>query len=304
MKAQYLDWSDYQFVLAVGRTGTLSGAARALGVNHSTVFRRLHTIEEKLHVRLFERLQNGYAMTPAGEAMMTSAARIEDEVIALERHLTGQDLRLSGPLRVTTTDTLWLKLVAPHFADFARRYPGIQLEVNIASASLNLTKREADVALRPTPSPPETLLGRRLCDVATAIYGAVAYLDTHRSKDLSAHAWLVPDDSLAHLPSARWLARVYPQARVVLRCNTLVGLLEAAKTGLGLAALPCFMGETEASLRRVTEPNAEFTVGLWLLTHADLRRTARVRTFMSFMAEKIAGQRSLLETVGPPTKES
>ena len=295
MNAQHLDWSDYQFVLAVGRTGTLSGAARTLGVNHSTVFRRLNTIEEKLGVRLFERLHNGYAMTPAGEEMMASAVRIEEEVITLERQLTGQDSRLSGTLRVTTTDTLWLKLLAPYFADFVNVYPGIQLEVNIAGAFLNLTQRETDIAIRATPNPPETLIGRHLCDVASAVYGAITYLDTHQGKDLSTHIWLTVDASLAHLASAQWLSRTYPQARIALRCNTLAGLLEAAKTGLGLVALPCFVGDTEPGLHRVTEPNDEFSVGLWLLTHTDLRRTARVRAFMDFITQKIVDNQRLLE---------
>ena len=294
MNAQ-IDWSDYQLVLSIGRAGSLSGAARQLGVNHSTVFRRLNAVEEKLAVRLFERQASGYAMTAAGEEMLRSAERIEEETLGLERRLTGRDLRLSGNLRVTTTDTLFLHLLMPLLAGFIRRYPGIQLEAQIASTSLNISRREADIAIRSTPSPPETLVGRHICDVVTAIYGAEAYLDSTKARDLSEYDWLAPDDSLAHLPSARWLARAYPQARVVLRCNTLVGLLEAAKAGLGIAALPCFMGSAHRTLRRLTAPNPEFTVGLWLLTHADLRRTARVRAFMQYMAEHTAEVRPHLE---------
>lgn len=295
MNAQQLDWSDYQFVLAVGRTGTLSAAARTLGVNHSTVFRRINAIEKKLGVRLFERLPNGYAMTPAGEEMLSGAVRIEEEIITLERQLSGQDLRLSGHLRVTTTDTLWQKLLAPHFAAFIEKYPDIQLEVNIAGEFLNLTKRETDVALRPTSNPPENLIGRHLCDIASAVYAANDYLQMNPKPDLSTHAWLAPDDSLAHLSSIRWLTKNHPQARIVLRCNSLTGLLAAAKAGIGLVILPCFMGDSEPDLRRVTEPDSALSVGLWLLSHADLRRTARVRTFMSFITDKIMQDQLLLQ---------
>lgn len=298
-----MEWNDLKFVLAICREGTLSGAARRLGVNHSTVFRRIGAIEEKLGVRLFERLPNGYTMTVAGEAFLATADRIEEEVISLERQLTGEDLRLSGVLRITTTDTLAHKLLPPAFSAFCRAYPGIELEVAVANTFLNLTKREADVAIRPTSKPPLHLVGRRVCSVATAIYGSVDYLKLHGDRDLASHTWLAPEESLAYLPAAKWLARHYPNASVALRSNSLVGLYEAARAGIGVVALPCFMADPDPTLQRTTQPKTEFATELWLLTHADLRGTARVHAFLEFMAQELAHHQCLLEGRRPQKRQ-
>ena len=158
-------------LLAVFREGTLSGAARRLGVTHSTVFRRLGAIEEQIGVRLFERFRDGYVPTPAGETAAATAARLEDEVLTLERRLSGQDLRPSGVVRITTTDTLGTILMR-HLPAMRAVHPEIQFEVAISNAMANLTRREAEIAIRPNPEPPEILVGRRIADIAHAIYGS------------------------------------------------------------------------------------------------------------------------------------
>jgi len=155
-----MEWDDLRIVLAVSREGTLSGAARRLGVTHSTVFRRLGAIEEQIGVRLFERFRDGYVPTPAGETTAETAARLEDEVLTLERRLSGQDLRPSGVVRITTTDTLGTILMR-HLQAMRALHPGIQFEVVISNAMANLTRREAEIAIRPTLEPPESLVGRR-----------------------------------------------------------------------------------------------------------------------------------------------
>lgn len=283
-----MEWDDLRYVLAVGRHGTLSAAARHLGVNHSTVFRRIGLIEERLGARLFERHRDGYTPTPAGEEAVALAERLEDQVDGLERRLAGRDTRPSGTVRVTTTDTLLAKALAPLLAAFRPAYPDIEIELVVENRFLSLSRRDADVAIRPTTAPPETLIGRRVCAIATAIYGSANYLaDAPPSGDLAAHAWIAPDDSLAHLASARWLRRTLPGVHPVLRANTLLGMLAAAEAGLGLAALPCFLGDATAELRRVRPPLDELVSGLWLLTHRDLRRVARVRAFMDFLDREL-----------------
>lgn len=283
-----MEWDDLRYVLAVGRHGTLSAAARHLGVNHSTVFRRIGLIEERLGARLFERHRDGYTPTPAGEEAVALAERLESEVGHLERRLAGRDTRPSGTVRVTTTDTLLLGALAPVLAAFCALHPEIELEVVAENRFLNLSKRDADVAIRPTSAPPETLVGRRVCGVATAVYGSTAYFAAAPPLDnLGVHAWVAPDDSLAHLPSSRWLRATLQNARIVLRANTLLGLLVSAEAGVGLAALPCFLGDAAPGLRRVRPPVDELTTGLWLLTHRDLRRVARVRTFMDFLDREL-----------------
>jgi DNA-binding transcriptional LysR family regulator len=199
-----LDWNDLRLVLAVAREGSLSGAARALGVTHSTVFRRLGTIEGTIGTRLFERFRDGYAPTSAGEIAAASATRLEHEVLALERKLSGQDLRPSGPVRITTTDTLGAVLMR-HLPAMRAAHPEIQPEIVISNAMANLTRREAEIAIRPTPAPSELLVGRRIADIAHAVYGSRARLARRNGLDLSVHDWIGLDDALAGTVIAGWM---------------------------------------------------------------------------------------------------
>ena len=159
MNAQLLEWNDLQLVLAICREGTLSGAARVLNVNHSTVFRRIGSIEKKIGVRLFERLATGYVMTEAGDVMLEAGENVENEILGLSRKLLGRDLYLKGNLRVAVPDALLMKVLMPHLESFSQSYPEIQLELFISNNYQDLTKREADVAVRVTKSPPETAVG-------------------------------------------------------------------------------------------------------------------------------------------------
>ncbi len=286
-----IQWDDLRMVLAVARQGSLSGAARVLSVNHSTVFRRLNGLEGRLGVRLFDRQAAGYVPTPAGDALSETAGRVEAEILAAERTLTGQDLQLRGPLRVTMPDTVARLLLPVMIAPFERRYPEIELELVISTAFLNLSKRDADIAVRPTNAPPETLIGRRLCGLASAVYACVEADDPGEA--LAESPWVAPDDSLAHIASARWLRDLDPP--VAIRANTVSGLMDAAKAGMGLAALPCFMGDQEPMLRRVGDPIPALETGLWALTHRDLRQTARIRAFLEALAQAVGDLRPLLE---------
>jgi DNA-binding transcriptional LysR family regulator len=289
------DWNDLRLVLAVFREGTLSGAARRLGVTHSTVFRRLGAIEEQMGVRLFERFRDGYAPTSAGEIAAASAARLEDEVLTLERKLSGQDLRPSGTVRMTTTDTLGAILMR-HLTAMRGLHPEIQLEIVISNAMANLTRREADIAIRPTTEPSELLVGRRVADIAHAIYGSRAYLSRRDDKDVSAHDWIGLDDALASTVIGRWMHENIRAARIACRVDALPALRDAADAGLGLAMLPCYVGDLASGLRRVTpKALAEPRSALWLLTHNDLKRTARIRATLDFLAKALASERQLLE---------
>ncbi len=292
-----LDWDDLRVVLAIFREGTLSGAARRLGVTHSTTFRRLGGIEDKIGARLFERFRDGYAPTPAGETAAESAARLEEEVLTLERKLSGQDLRPFGTVRITTTDTLGALLMR-HLPAMRAEHPDIHLEIAISNAMANLTRREAEIAIRPTPEPPEILVGRRVGDIAHAIYGSVGYLSRRHHKDLSAYDWIGLDDELANTVIAKWMHENVGPADLACRVDALP-TLRAAVAGLGLALLPCYVGDLASDLRRVTpKPLPESRSALWLLTHDDLKRTARIRATMDFLAKAFASERALLEGKG------
>jgi DNA-binding transcriptional LysR family regulator len=290
-----MEWDDLRIVLAVFREGTLSGAARRLGVTHSTVFRRLGAVEEQMGARLFERFRDGYVPTPAGETAAAAAGRLEDEVLTLERRLSGQDLKPSGIVRITTTDTLGTILMR-YLPAMRAAHPEIQFEIAISNAMANLTRREAEIAIRPTPEPPEILVGRRIADIAHAIYGSRAYLSRREEKDLSAHDWIALDDALASTIIGRWIHENLRAAHITCRVDALPTLRDAALAGLGLALLPCYLGDLASGLRRLTPKTlAEPRSALWLLTHDDLRRTARIRATLDFLAKAFASERALLE---------
>jgi DNA-binding transcriptional LysR family regulator len=264
------------------------GAARSLALNHSTVFRRLGALEAQIGVRLFERFRDGYTATAAGEEVIALAGRIDADVTAIERRLAGQDLRPSGLVRVTTTDTM-VDVLMPMLASFHSAHPEIALELAASNAIFNLSRRDADVAVRPAVEPPELLVGRRVATIAFALFASTDYLKRRPVRlPLEQHDWAAPDDTLAHLNVAQWINATIPPERIVLRTGSLVTLQAAVRAGMGMAPLPCYLGDTDATLRRIGPAMAEFDAGLWLLTHPDLRRVARIRAFMDFMAPALA----------------
>ena len=301
-----LSWDDFRYVKAIADTRTLAGAATELSVNHSTVFRRLALIEGQLGSRLFERSRSGYALTPCGEEMVRLAERMGEDIVAFERQVTGHDLRPSGELRVTTNDTVLVHLMTGVFAAFRKAYPEIVLDVVVSNQALNLSKRDADVAVRATDRPPEALIGRRAASIAWAVFGAAdkAPEAFDVQNDTRGVEWVGFGENLANLKAAKWLKDHAAPERIVYRINTVLGLAEAAATGLGLAVLPCFIGAATPGLIRLTAPLPELANGIWLLTHADLRQTARVRAFMDFAGSEIARQRRVIEGMAEAVRQA
>jgi DNA-binding transcriptional LysR family regulator len=285
--------ADLQTLLAIAREGTLAGAARRLRVNHSTVFRRLGAIEARLETRLFERQGGSYMTTAAGEDLLRTAERVEAEVEALERRLSGQDLRLTGSLRLTAPDDLAEVVVMPLLAEFRRGYPDITVELAVDNRMLNLTRREADIALRPTRRPPETLAGRRVGALASAVYGMAA-ADTAAAKE-PAQRWIAWEEGAGPPQVTRWLADRVDRHVIGYRSNSLLNQASAVRAGLGLAVLPCFLGDSDRRLKRIDGPLPELETELWLLTHPDLQRTARIRVLLDLLYDQLRAQRLLFE---------
>ena len=286
MNAQLANWDDLRVFLAVARAGSLSGAARALGVNHSTVFRRIAGLEDMLDVRLFERLPTGYALTPAGEETLGIVERIEENVATLDRTVTGQDLRLSGTVRITATDMLALWLLPDHLAKFRAAYPRIEVGIAVGNQTLDLSRRETDIALRIGNTPPETLVGRRVGQLKFAVYGAPDYCAAYPDPDLAAHSWIGLDGG--HAALTRPFAQLLPGVRPAIRSNSVACTVQLAKAGLGLAVLPCAIAEQKSDLIRVAELPDAFALDVWLLTHEDLRHTARIRAVLEFLTPALA----------------
>ncbi len=297
-----VNWDDLRYVLAVADHGSVASAARRLGVNHTTVLRRMHAFEEAKKIRLFERLPTGYVLTAEGEQLVAAARGIDDTVAALERRIAGQDLKLEGVIRVTTTDTFMMSVLPRHLASFRQEHSRIAIELALTNHRLNLTKRDADVAIRPAKEPPAPLIGKRVADVGFAVYGAGTYLENRSADPLAAdHTWLAGDEVLANAPVASWMRRHVPDAQVAFRADSFVSLYQAAVAGLGLAALPCCLGDPDPALMRLQAPMDDLETGLWVLTHLDLGRAARIRAFIKHMEEALADDRQLL--AGKPLPE-
>ena len=294
---------DLRLVRAIGAAGTLTGAARLLKVDHSTAFRRLCAIEICLGAKLFERARQGYTPTSAGEMVIAAGERILAELTGLEQRLAGEDLRPSGIVRLTTTDTL-VDVLAPVLVALRSEHPGIVVELIVANTFFTLTRREADIALRPAAAAPEGLVGRRLASVATAPYASAAYLDRCGRRPLREYDWLGFEDSLGHLRSARWVSANLSEERIVFRADLLLALRSAAVAGFGVAALPCYLADPAAGLRRVTTPLPDMEGSLWLLTHPDLRKVARIRTVLDFTADALSRQRGLIEGTRSRTRRA
>lgn len=294
-----LSWDDFRLIKAIADAGGLTGAASVLNVNHSTVFRRLGQIEDSVGLQLFERRKTGYVATPAGEEMAALAARIDDDVSGFARRIAGREIAPSGEVRITTTDTLFMHLLIPIFHAFRLAHPTIRLDVVIANQALNLSKRDADIAIRASDSPPETLVGRRIATLGWAVYGRAAEAPVSPEAldpaALYGRDWVCLGDQLGHVKAARFVRdRVAPE-RIVLKTSAVLGLAEAIAQGIGIGPLPCFIGDQNPGLGRLMPPNPEFGTGLWLLTHPDIRQSPRIRATLDFMAAEIGRHRKLIE---------
>jgi len=290
-------WEDLRLALAVARAGGLKGAAALLAVDPSTVFRRLAALEQGLGVRLFDR-EGAYRPTAAGERLAQAAERIEAEAAALDRELTGVDQRLTGRLRVTCSETMAFRLLPAQLAAFRRAHPGILLELVVDNRQLSLARREADVALRTSRPEEGHLWGRRLAGIAWAAYASSTYLDGRAGPsdaELAGHELIGWEEGSAPVRAAAWLAGQVPKERLVYRSNSLINQHAAARAGLGVAVLPCYLADPDPELPRLMPPIEALTGELWIVTHVDLKATARVRAFMTLVGEGLRATRDLLE---------
>ncbi len=294
-----MDWDDYRLVLAVAEGCSLMAAARRLAVVQSTAFRRLNALEKRLGVRLFERLAGGYVPSAAGRRVIAAAERMREAADEAERAVTGLDASLSGTVRVTAADSVGHALLVAPVARFLAAHPSLAVEVAIENRILALSRREADVALRAQRVTEPELVGRRLSGIAWTVYAARAHAARHGAPrapaEFARHRLIGWDEASASSPALGWLEHAAGGKAPVYRANSIVNQLRAAEAGIGLALLPCFLGDPSPALVRAMPPPAELARELWIATHRDPRRTARVRAFMEFVGAAIIRERALLE---------
>lgn len=296
--ARTLAWDDVRLVNVIAEAGSLPAAAARVGLDHSTVFRRLRQVERALGTVLFERHRSGYVPTVAGAEIVAVAARMEAEVTAVLRRVAGQSPSPAGEVRVATSDVLLLELLMPMFAAFQQACPEVRLDLVCGNQAVNLSRRDADVAVRASGAPPETLVGRKVARIAWAAYRpAGAEMAAVPEAELAGLAvrWVGFGDALAGLAAASALRLWAPPDRTVARFDTVGGVAGAVAAGLGCGLLPCFVADGRPGLVRLTGPIEALATDLWLLTHDDLRQVPRVRALLDFLAERMGQARNVIE---------
>lgn len=289
------DWDRLRVVLALRRGGTLSAAGRLLGVDHTTVARHLENLEREFSAPIFERGPDGFAATSLGEEVVTAAERMEEAAISLLRRLDGAAAGLTGTVRLTTTPLLANLLFAPALGKLLHLHPRLQVELLGVDQNLDLSRREADLAVRLSRPEVPGMIVRRLGEMAFACYAAVDDL-----RPFDSQYFLAYKDASGSVALQHHLASFIESERIVLYSNTLQALLAAAEAGLGCALLPCFAADNLTTLRRVPAPRALASVPLWLIYHEDLRRSPRIRVAAAFIGEIITANRVALMPISLP----
>ncbi len=286
-----MNWDDLRLFLAVARTGSISGAAKQLGVQHSTISRRIRQFEETLGTRLLERKTGRYELTQAGENVKEASDRIEREVLGVDGALLGKDTQQVGPLKVAALNNMASTVLMPMFASFNRARPQVELHIIVSNIDASLSQREADVAIRLTNTPIDTLIGKRIVTVASCIYGSRSYLEQLR-KQGGEPKWIGVECCGFH---KTWTKQTFRGQSHNFYSDDTQLTHAAIREGLGVSILPCFMGDTDPLLERYCDPDPAFNLGLWLLLHPDLKRTARVLAFRDHMEQAINEQKDLFE---------
>jgi len=281
------NWDNARFFLAVARTGTLRGAAARLGVDQATVGRRIAALEQALSARLFLRTPAMYVLTPAGEALIGPCEAMEQAVHQVERRIVGMDDQLCGAIRVATTDSLGKRFVVPAIAKLRAAHPGIEVICVTSPGVANLTRREADIAIRTLRPESPDLIVRRLAQLESGIYASRAYLAA-RGAPREGEAFEGHDLVMYQRPvlPSMWEAlcgEPTHRGRIAFQTYSTMMLFEAAICGLGVTELPCFRADDEPELVRVMRKRCDH-FDVWLVTHTDLYKTARVQAFIDIVA--------------------
>lgn len=278
--ARPMDWDDLRYVLTVARAGTLAAAARRLGVNQTTVARRIAAAEAALRTRLFERVDGALHLTKAGEAVVQRAAQVEHEMQAIEQGISGGDADMAGVVRLTAVPLVVNRLLIPALPRLRARYPRLRIDLIAEARNMSLSRHEADIALRlARPQDGGGVLTRRIATLGYAVYGP-------RKGNAARLPWIGYEEGLSHLPQARWIASQMSEGDPrPLLVSDAEAIIHAIHAGLGKSLLPCFAADPDPDLRRLSGPEPVLTRELWLLVHREMRHQARIVAVVAWLAE-------------------
>ena len=293
------DWDDLKHLLAVARHGSTLAAGRALGVDQSTVQRRLVELERRIGQSLVQRQPSGYRLTEFGQEMLPFAEAVERSVQALERQLSTLGTETAGVIRLTCPEPIVNRIMQAGLLDrFHARHPALRVQFLMSDKFIDLSQGDADVALRSGDTDDDELVGRKIGDSIWAVYASRIYIERHGQPssigDLAKHALVGFDDTMAKHRVAQWLRKVAPDVPMAARSSSVLGLIYSVKAGIGIGPLPLALGDAEPDLVKVLGPVAELSRIWRLLTTRELRRTPRVSAFFEFIVEEIETLRPII----------
>ena len=286
------DWNDLRYFLAIARERSTLAAATALGVNQSTVQRRLVALEKHLGCALIERHPTGYRLTELGESLLPHAEIVEQAASSLQRHVASFDKGMRGTIRLTCSTAVAHRLMKSGVLDvFHTRYPGLKVELLMTERFLDLSKGEADVAIRGGEPGDQSLVGRRIADVPWGVYASRSYVERRGSpkhaEDMDHHSIIEFIGEIADLRAARWIRSKAPRATISGQSSNVPSVLLAVKSGVGLAPLPAPLADPDYELLRVLGPIPELNYPTYLLAHRDLRKIPRINAFFEFCVSEL-----------------
>ncbi|QJI37221.1 LysR family transcriptional regulator [Pseudomonas sp. ADAK13] len=288
-----MNWDDARVFLAVCRESTLRGAARVLGVDQATVGRRVNALEKSLNATLFLRTSEGYALTAVGEAALQSVENMERSALDLERQVLGLDDRLTGTVRVTTTDSLAIDFLIPAIARLHDTHPDVRVQMDASTQFLNLAKREADIAVRNTRPDNPDLIARRIARWPVGLFASQGYLDRHGEPEpgslFEGHDLVVYQPHLHSQKDLTLVSEPLGRGRIVAALSSSLLVRRSIAAGLGIGEIPLISGERDGLVRLWPDRTRPLPYDVWLVTHADLRHTARVRVVIDEIVAGFAG---------------
>jgi DNA-binding transcriptional LysR family regulator len=291
------DWAWLRDFAAVAEGGSLSAAARRLGISQPTLTRRVAALEERLGSEVLHRGPRGVQLTEIGEAILPMVRRIRDEIAQIELTAGGRDAALAGTVRISATEGLANHWCTPLLRELQRAHPGIDIEIDVRNRNANLVQREADIGIRLGRPRQADLVARRVADVALGLYASADYVarcgQPTTREELAAHACVGYDESIRDTETGRWIEGLVAGGRVVFRANSLTTQLEAIRCGWGIGVASVFLAREDPRLVRVMQ-DVELSIDLWLVTHPGLRRSARIRAVYDFLAARFEADRNRL----------
>ena len=296
-----MDWRALQDVVTVAEMGSLSAAARRLNVSQPTVGRRIEQLEEQLGTLLFNRTARGLILTKVGEGILTHAKQMEEGALAIERVVTGANQELQGIVRVSLIEDLGSQWLPNKLNKFHEEFPQLAIEVNIDNRNVNLLRREADIAVRLARPEQADLICRKVGMLYFGLYASQSYLDEHgvpkRRTDLKDHFHIGFDEEMGRSPNIKKLESFFDPVRIRHRSNSHIEMMEATRVGLGCAALCCCIADPQPDLRRILFKEINYGREIWLVTHAEINSSARIRAVFDFLGKALEEDADKLEGI-------